>query len=115
MSRIAIAIAIALLCGAMVLVPGVGLADSEATLEGLVIEMADTMEEHAALADYYRGKATEARADAAKHVQIGRSYHEGKLPQRNQMKKHCQKISDQYSEMAKEFDALAKLHDAGPK
>jgi len=108
-------IAIALLCGAIALTPTIGFADAEATLEEIVVEMADTMQEHAALAGYYRAKAIEARSEARRHDQMGRSYGVGKMPQRNKMKMRCGKISEQYTEMAEQFDELAKLHDGEAK
>ena len=108
-------IAIALLCGAITLTPTISFADAEASLEELVIEMVETAQEHAAVARYFRVKATEARSEASRHDQMGRSYRGGKMTQGAKMRQHCQKISERYTEMAQEYDELAKLHDGEAK
>ncbi len=88
--------------------PALGLSDSKATLEELVVEMAETPQKHATIARYCRAKAEEARAEAARHDRMGKSYHSGKMPQRHRMKQQCQKISKRC--MAMEYDDLAELH-----
>lgn len=106
----------ALLCGAIAVTPALGLADADATLEELVVEMAETPHQHAALARYYRARAEEARTEAIRHDRMGRSYRGRKrIVERVRMRKHCQKISEQYSTMATEYDELAKLHDGEAK
>jgi len=109
-------IAMGLLFGVLALSPGVSLADEgNQSLEQLVVEMATTPEEHAALARYYHAKAEEARAEMRSHEGMGRSYGGGKIIQKQQMKRHCQNISEKYSVIAKDYDALAKLHEEEAK
>lgn len=112
-------IAVALLFGTLVLSPGISLADEELpSLEQLVVEMADTPEQHAALARYYRAKAADARAEVARHEGMAGSYaRRGKKTgvQQQKMQKHCKELSASYSAMAGEFDGLARLHDEQAK
>ena len=104
--------AVALLFGALVLSPGLALAeDAGHSLEEVVVEMADTPAEHAALARHYRAKADEARAEVRRHEGMGRAYGAGKLTQRQQMKRHCQKLSENFTAAAADYEALAKFHD----
>jgi hypothetical protein len=77
--------------------------------------MADTPEEHAALARYYQAKAEEARAEMRRHERMGRVYVGGKSPQRRLMQTHCRNISKRYSDVAEEYEALAKLHEQETK
>ena len=62
---------LAFLLGALILSPGLAHADHHGheghSLEQLVVEMAHTPADHAALAAHYRGKAAEARAEASNH------------------------------------------------
>jgi hypothetical protein len=53
-------------------------------IEHLVVEMANTAQEHQAVAQHYRMKATEARGEAQRH---------------------------RFREMATDYEELAKLHD----
>lgn len=85
------------------------------SLEQLVVEMAETPAQHMALATHYRAKAEEARQERERHEQMGATYGGGKHVQRAHMKRHCQNISDRYAELAEEYDALAKLHEAEAK
>ena len=108
-------IAMALLLGALTLAPGLATAEDTHSLEQLVVEMANTPAEHAALANHYRAKAEDARAEMRSHESMGRSYAAGKLADRIQMQGHCKKLSEQYGALASEYDALAKSHDAQAK
>ena len=113
-------IAVALLVGTICLAPGIGFAEEGGhmgghSLEQVVVEMANTPEEHSALATHYRAKAQEARADADQHEKMGRTYMSGKLTQRNRMKRHCQNISEKEASLVQEYEALAKLHDEEAK
>jgi hypothetical protein len=106
----------ALLLGALVLSPGWARAGEEApSLEQLVVETADTREEHAALARYYHGKADHARAEASRHQSMGRAYVGGKSTQGRQFQNHCRKLSEELEAMAREYEAMAKLHEAEAK
>jgi len=83
----------------------------EYSLEELVVEMAESPQQHAALADYYRSKTEAARAEGQRHERMGKSYRRGKITTRDAMARHCQKIADQQHSFAEEYDALAKLHE----
>lgn len=110
-------IATALLIGAISLAPGIGFAAEEGhSLEQVVAEMADTPQQHAALAEHYRAKADEAQSEMRRHKQMAGMYNRGKATQRQRMKRHCEKISEQQAALAQEYKALAKLHeDEGKK
>jgi hypothetical protein len=109
-------IGLALLLGTLAFSPLAGFAgDQEHSLEQLVVEMANTPSEHAALAAHFRAKAESARAQARRHESMASAYTGGKLMQREAMKSHCQKISSSYKTMADEYEALAKLHDDASK
>ena len=113
-------IAVALLIGTIGLTPAIGFAgegghENGPSLELVVVEMANTPEEHRALAKYYRAKAQEERAGAEQHEKMGRAYTSGKLTQRSRMKRHCQNISEKEASLAQEYEALAKLHDEEAK
>jgi hypothetical protein len=97
---------------ALISIPMAALADSPASLEQLVVEMADSPAEHAAVANHFRAKAAEARGQASKHESMSRAYSGGKLNTRIQMRGHCDKLAEQYGAMAAEYEELAKLHDA---
>ena len=106
----------ALLIGALVLAPGFAMAEeSGASIEQLLVDMAHTPADHAALAKYYRGKAADARAAAATHQSMSKSYGGGKMTQRAQMEGHCKNISQQNTATAAEYEALAKLHEEESK
>ena len=107
-------IGIALLLGTLALSPGLAAAE-EHSLEQVVIEMAHTKAEHAALADHYRAKAKEARAEADRHAMMAAGYGGGKIAERQYMESHCKKISDEFRKIAIENDGLSQLHDAEAK
>jgi hypothetical protein len=86
-------------------------ADDTKSLEELVVEMADTAADHAAVAAHFRAKAADARATARRHASMGRSYGGGKLNTRIQLRGHCDRLKDQHEAVAGEYEALAKLHD----
>lgn len=109
-------IAAILLAGALAASPGLASADEQgASIEQLLVDMAKTPADHAALARYYRGKAAEERAEAERHQQMSKSYGGGKMAQRQQMEGHCMKISEQNAATAAEYEALAKLHEEAAK
>ena len=109
-------IGLAIVLGALALTPAVSSAkEGQHSLEQLVVEMADSPSEHAALAQHYRAKASEARAEAKRHESMSRAYTGGKMMQREAMKAHCKKISGNYNAMADEYEALAKVHEDASK
>lgn len=80
-------------------------------IEHLVVEMANTAEEHQAVAQHYRMKAQEAREEARRHESMGRLYatQRSATPQRG--RQHCENLAQQFEAIAGEYDELAKLHD----
>jgi hypothetical protein len=109
-------IAVALLIGLFSVSPGLSTAaENDASLEQLIVNMAHTPADHAALANYYRGKAADERAEAKTHQSMSRSYGGGKMAQREKMQEHCKRISEQNTAMAAEYEALANLHDEAAK
>lgn len=101
-----------LLLGALAFSPGLAAAgEGSHSLEQLVVEMAHTPADHAALATHYRAKAAAARAEAKQHESMGRVYSGGKFFQRSSMQAHCKKIAADNTAIAVEYEALAKLHE----
>ena len=83
-------------------------------LEHLMIENADTPEEHQALARYYRMKAGEAKSLAEEHRVMAQRYHRQPGLVRR-MKKHCDRIAELNDELAVQYENLAKGEDAAAK
>lgn len=118
-----IRIAALLALGALVFAPRLTLADESHSLEQVMVEMAKTPAEHQALAEHYRSKAADARADAKEHETMARTYIPsgqqkmswGTIQQRQKMADHCKKLQQQDESIAQEYDALAKLHDEEAK
>lgn len=90
-------------------------AEGTTSLEELVSKMADTPEEHQAVAEYFRGKAQSAMAEVEIHQRMGRSYGGGKASAAAQMKVHCDRIAEAQALLAKEYEELARLHEAEAK
>jgi hypothetical protein len=106
----------ALLIASLALAPAVAFAGAgDPSLEQLVVEMAKTPADHAALAKHFRAKAEAARAAAARHERMGSAYTAGKLMERERMREHCNKIAASNRAIATEYDELAKVHDAEAK
>ena len=109
-------IKITLLVLALAVSPGIVSAQEHGhSLEQLVVEMAETPEQHEALARHFRARADEARSEMQRHERMARSYGGGKISQRQQMRRHCQGISERYAAIAEDLEALAKLHDEEAK
>jgi hypothetical protein len=105
-----------LVASLLLLTPAVpAFAAEDESIESVLIKMATTPEQHRALADYYRGKAADARRDAANHKAMAASYAGTKLAYRLDMQEHCNKIIANDEALAKEYDALAAMHDADAK
>jgi hypothetical protein len=113
MTRVSIAV---IILAFLLVLPGAALAGGgEHSLEQFVAEMAETPQQHTALADYYRSKAADARAGMQRHEQMGNSYMRGKASERKAMKQHCQRIAEQQGALAESYDALAELHEKEAK
>jgi hypothetical protein len=93
------------------LAPAQGQGQGPTSLEELVSSMADTAEEHKAVADYFRSKAKSARGEEESHRRMGRGYSSGKPPEIQKMKEHCDRIAESQASIAKEYEELARLHD----
>jgi hypothetical protein len=114
----------ALVLGALVLAPAsAGAADPGPSLEQVVVEMANTSAEHAALASYYRSQANQARAEAREHDAMAKTYVPaseqkttwGTIQERQKMADHCKKLAQQSEAMAQDYEELAKLHEEAAK
>jgi len=87
------------------------------SIEKLVSEIADTPEQHIAIANYYKEKAAKAREEAAEHARMASKrigHSKSALTQEN-WKNHCKKLSSTLEEAAKEYDALANMHSDAVK
>jgi hypothetical protein len=94
------------LLGAPTLAPA-----QEHDIEHLVIEMADTPQEHLAVAQHYTMKAAEARDEVRRHEGMARLYGGGgrsAQPQRG--RQHCENLAKNFEAIAVEYEELAKLH-----
>ena len=80
-------------------------------IEHLVIEMANTAQEHQAVAQHYRMKAQEARDEAARHQAMGQVYAARRSSTPQQGRQHCEALARQFQAIAGEYDGLAKVHD----
>ncbi len=111
-----IKLGLVLLFGALALSPNLAFAsDDKHSLEQLVIEMVDSPTEHAALANYYRTKAAEARAEASHHASMAHGYSLQKRGAMDQMVAHCNNIAANSTAAATKYDRLANLHEAESK
>jgi hypothetical protein len=79
-------------------------------IEHLVVEMANTAQEHQGVAEHYRMRAQEAREEAASHQEMGRIYTR-RRSSTPQLAQHCENLARKYNEIAADYDALAKEHD----
>jgi hypothetical protein len=106
-----------LLCALVLLglpAPGALAAEPE-PIESLVIKLASTPEQHRAVAEYYRAQAEAAREEAQRHRAMAAGYGGTKLAEREHMRAHCEKIAAGQEATAKEYEALAAVHDAEAK
>jgi len=103
------------LIGLMTGFSGVAVAADDHSLEQLLVESVQTAADHQALAHHYRAKASEARAEAASHEKMGRTYAQGKATERLRMQKHRQKIADGFKAQAVEYEGMASVHEAEAK
>jgi hypothetical protein len=80
-------------------------------IEHLVVEMANTAQEHQAVAQHYRMKATEARGEGQRHEQMGRVYASKRSATLQRGQHPCDRLAAKFREMATDYEELAKLHD----
>jgi len=78
---------------------------------------AETLD-HAALAAQYEQEAKDARAKVELHTSMAKQYDvkvsnpKSGFPSLNTMKNHCQRLINEYTEIANDAEALAKEHRA---
>jgi len=84
----------------------------------LLNDMSEKPEHHLAIATYYRTLAAEALTEVEKHGAMRNTYrhdhHRLKtgMPARRSMKRHCDRLIKLHRETAREYEELAKLHEA---
>jgi uncharacterized protein YcaQ len=85
-------------------------------LEQVLAATASTPAQHKALADYYRGKAADAKAEAESHRTMAKDYAAGtSVPLGRQRAEHCKKIASLADSRAAEYEKLAASHDSQAK
>lgn len=81
-------------------------------------EMSEKPEHHLAIAVYYRTLAAEALTEVQKHEAMRNTYRhdhqrfKGGAPVRQQLTRHCDRLIELHRETAREYEELAKLHEA---
>ncbi len=64
---------------------------------------------------YFRGKANSTRGEAERHRSMADAYRKGKFRSRKIMRDHCERIVSNQEALAKEYEALAALHEQEAK
>lgn len=85
-------------------------ADEPMTHMEQMITDAKTSADHEALAASYEKAAQEARQKQAEHLKMKEWYEKNPALNKSGFSFHCQQIALKYEEMAKENEALAKMH-----
>lgn len=82
-----------------------------------MITMAKTPADHEKLAAHYEQEAKAARAKAEEHKKMAEAYRKagGPLIEKLHIDQHCDSLVKSFTEMADEFDALAKAEHEGAK
>lgn len=83
----------------------------------LLNEMSEKPEQHLAIAVYYRTLAADALTEAQKHEAMRNAYRRDQrfrsgAPASRQIARHCDRLIELHRETAREYEELAKLHDA---
>lgn len=84
----------------------------------LLNDMSEKPEHHLAIAVYYRTLAAEALMEMEKHQAMRNTYRHDHLrfktgaSARQSMTMHCDRLIELHRETAKEYEELAKLHEA---
>ena len=102
---------VACLLGALALAPVFAIAQDTGSAEEKRIESAHTKADHEALAKQYREEAAQARKGVESHKMMSRAYLGSKSGTSQTGANHCKKIAAEQEEIAKQYDALAKLHE----
>src|SRR5262245_66462888 len=90
---------------------GTALAE-EHSLESMLVEWATTPAQHQALAKHFKAKADEARADAAQHRAMAKSYSSTKAANVKAQVEHCNELAALSDKTAAEYDKLAAGEEA---
>lgn len=85
-------------------------ADEHVTHMEHMITQAKVPADHEALAALYDKEAQEARQKQAEHLKMKEWYEKNPALNKTRFSFHCQQIALKYEEMAKEDEALAKMH-----
>lgn len=105
-----------LLCATLFAITQVQAAPDTSHVDQMISEMAESPEQHKALAIHYKAMASEARADAASHKKTQMAYKSQENKQKGgpasaAMAKHCERLVELYLSTAEENEALAKMHE----
>ena len=82
----------------------------EHSLVEVLVQSADTPEEHKALADHFRQRAQSLRTAAERHRTMG-SHYGGNEAMRRAAKNHCDEMAKLNGQLASQYEELAKLHE----
>jgi len=82
-------------------------------VEQILVDSAEDSRDHALLAWYFTQKAAQMREAAEQHRRMGRSYgRRDTIVQRFELKSHCDDLARLDEQIAAEYEALAKRHEA---
>lgn len=89
--------------------------DHTSVLE-LLGEMVEKPEHHQAIAEHYQSMADNARSEAEMHEQMRNTYKHSHAtfkgqPASKSTDRHCKRLIELNQSLAKEYDALAELHE----
>jgi hypothetical protein len=89
-----------------------GLAATDKVMDHMehMITEAKTPADHEALAAFYDKEAQETRRKQADHLKMKEFYEKNPALNKSGFSFHCQQIALKFDEMAKEYEALAKMH-----
>ncbi len=75
----------------------------------VLIESAETPEDHIKIAEYYEVQAANMENMASQHESMGKAYEKISKPMSG-MAIHCTKLSKESRESAEQYKAMAKMH-----
>jgi hypothetical protein len=110
MSRKTLSLAVLAAALALTLGSTPGAAGDEHSLVDVLVQSADTPQEHQALADHYRKRAESLRTAAERHRSMGAHYG-GNEAMRRAAKRHCDEMAKLDEQLAGQYEELAKLHE----
>jgi hypothetical protein len=115
--KLAPAALLAIVVAAGMLAPASTISAGEDADLDKMISSAKTAADHEAIAAEYQRRAAAAKADSAKHAEMAAAYKKagGALVEKQHIDKHCDILVDLYKKVAKEFETLAKDHEAMAK